>query len=76
MDVKLEVGETTQTVEVSDVAPVLQTETTQTGDTLSSAKLTSLPLKGRNFVALTLLVPGAISTNPDPLMPASALVRS
>lgn len=65
MDVKLEVGDTTQTVEISDVAPVLQTETTQTGDTLTAAKLTSMPLKGRNFVALTLLVPGAISTDPD-----------
>ncbi|MBL0157540.1 MAG: TonB-dependent receptor [Bryobacterales bacterium] len=65
VDVKLEVGDTTQTVEISDVAPVLQTETTQTGDTLTAAKLTSMPLKGRNFVALTLLVPGAISTDPD-----------
>ncbi|MBI5086641.1 MAG: TonB-dependent receptor [Acidobacteria bacterium] len=34
VDVKLEVGDTTQTVEVIDVAPVLQTETTQTGDSI------------------------------------------
>jgi hypothetical protein len=65
VDVKLEIGETTQTVEVTGVAPILQTESTQTGDTISAAKLTSLPLKGRNFVALTLMIPGAISTDPD-----------
>lgn len=65
VDVRLEIGDATQIVEVSDVAPILQTETTQTGDTLSSAKLTSIPLKGRNFVSLTLLIPGAVSPNPE-----------
>lgn len=65
VDVKLEVGDTTQVVEVKDVAPILQTETTQTGDTINTTQLTSLPLKGRNFVSLTLLVPGAISPNPE-----------
>ena len=34
VDLKLEVGETTQSVEVKDFAPVLQTESTETGDTL------------------------------------------
>lgn len=65
VDVKLELGETTQLVEVTDVAPVLQTESTQTGDTINSQKLTSLPLNGRNFVSLTLLIPGAVSPNPS-----------
>ena len=65
VDVRLEIGETTQTLEITDVAPVLQTESTQTGSTLSSAKLTNIPLNGRNFVSLTLLVPGAVSPNPS-----------
>jgi hypothetical protein len=65
VDVQLQVGDTGQTVEVKDVAPVLQTESTQTGDTLNSGKLTSLPLNGRNFVSLTLLIPGAVSPNPS-----------
>lgn len=65
VDAKLELGEATQTVEIRDVAPILQTESTQTGDTLSSNKLSSLPLKSRNFVALTLLIPGAVSPNPE-----------
>ncbi|MBA3975416.1 MAG: hypothetical protein C0504_14520 [Candidatus Solibacter sp.] len=65
VDVRLEIGEATQTVEVTGAAPILQTESTQTGDSITSAKLTALPLKGRNFVALTLLVPGSASPNPE-----------
>ncbi|MGJ5819520.1 carboxypeptidase regulatory-like domain-containing protein [Paludibaculum fermentans] len=65
VDVKMEVGDTTQTVEVKDVAPILQTESTATGDSLSASKLTALPLNGRNFASLTLLIPGAISTSPN-----------
>ena len=53
IDAKLEIGDTTQTVEVVDVGPLLQTETQATGDTLSSSKLTSIPLHGRNFASLT-----------------------
>lgn len=67
VDVKMEVGDATQSVNVEGAAPVLQTESTQTGDSLSAAKLTSLPLNGRNFAALTLMVPGAISPNPKGL---------
>lgn len=65
VDVALEVGETTQSVEIRDIAPILQTESTQTGDSLSSAKLTQIPLNGRNFASLTMLIPGAISTSPN-----------
>jgi hypothetical protein len=65
IDVKMEVGDTTQTIEVTAIAPILQTESTSTGDALSANKLTSLPLNGRNFVSLTLLMPGAVSPNPS-----------
>ncbi len=64
VDVKLELGDTTQTVEVQAIAPILQTESTATGDTITGTKLTAVPLNGRNFAALTLLIPGAISTSP------------
>ncbi|MBL8231933.1 MAG: TonB-dependent receptor [Bryobacterales bacterium] len=65
VDAKLELGDATQTVEIKDIAPILQTESTQTGDSLGSEKLTALPLNGRNFVKLTLLIPGAVSPNPE-----------
>jgi hypothetical protein len=63
VDVKLEVGRGTEILEVTDIAPTLQTESTQTGAVLSATKLTAIPLNGRNFASLSLLVPGTISTN-------------
>jgi len=65
VDIKLELGDVSQTVEVTGFAPILQTETQATGDTISSTKLTSIPLNGRNFASLTLLIPGAVSTAPN-----------
>ncbi|HWQ52188.1 MAG TPA: TonB-dependent receptor [Bryobacteraceae bacterium] len=65
MDVKMEIGQVTESVEIRDIAPVLQTESTLTGGTIGAAKLTELPLNGRNFATLTLIVPGTISTNPN-----------
>jgi hypothetical protein len=64
VDVNMEVGQVTESVEVTGIAPILQTETTQTGDIITSTQSTELPLNGRNFVSLTLLIPGAITPNP------------
>src|SRR6185312_13834263 len=63
VDVTLEIGDVTQSVEITGVAPILQTESTATGDSLTAEKLSSIPLNGRNFVSLTQLIPGAISTS-------------
>jgi hypothetical protein len=65
LNIPLEVGEVTQVLEVRDVAPILQTESTKTGDVLDAAKVTSIPLNGRNFASLTQLIPGAVTTNPS-----------
>jgi hypothetical protein len=65
VDVLLQVGAVSESVEVRDVAPVLQTETTATGQTLGSEKLQELPLNGRNIVSAMLLVPGAVQTSPN-----------
>jgi hypothetical protein len=42
VDVVLQVGEATQSVEIKDFAPILQTESTQTGDSLSSTRLSAV----------------------------------
>ena len=65
VDPKMEVGVVTESVEVRSLAPVLQTESTQTGEVLNATKMTEIPLNGRNFANLTLLAPGAVSTNPQ-----------
>ncbi len=64
VDAALQVGAVTESVEVKDFLPVLQTETTNSGQTLSSQRLSDLPLNGRNIVSAMLLVPGAVQTNP------------
>lgn len=70
-DIRLEVGQITEKVEVSASAAILQTENAQTGDIISGQQATELPLNGRNFVSLTLLVPGSISPNPNQIGSAS-----
>src|SRR5438128_11773173 len=61
----MEVGAVTESVDVTEAASVMQTETAQTGDVISSTQATALPLNGRNFISLTLLVPGAITPYPN-----------
>jgi len=74
IDVRLEVGEVSQSVEVTEVSPILQTESTATGATLTTETVSSIPLNGRNFASLTQLIPGAISTSPN-AMNTSARVQ-
>ncbi len=63
VDIQLQVGATTDSVEVSAQAAILQTESATTGDTITGKTVTEIPLKGRNFATVTLLVPGAINPN-------------
>ncbi|HEY2932085.1 MAG TPA: TonB-dependent receptor [Acidobacteriota bacterium] len=64
VDLKLEIGEISQQVNVEGVAPILQTESTVVGEVITGTTVVNLPLNGRNFQQLTLLVPGAITPNP------------
>src|SRR5947207_8377546 len=63
VDPKLEVGALSESVEVGEIAPVLQTEGTQTGEVISATELTDVPLKGGNFAIRSVLAVGNISTN-------------
>lgn len=65
VDLGLQVGAVSEIVNVTDVAPVLQTESVTVGNVISGNTTTNLPLNGRNFQALTLLVPGALTPNPN-----------
>lgn len=59
VDLALQVGEVTQEISVSSTAPLLQTETAQTGGTLNAQQVSLLPLgTNRNFQNLVLLIPG------------------
>jgi hypothetical protein len=57
-DFQLKVGDVKQQVTVSAGAPLLNTETTDLGNVIERAPIIQLPLNGRNFSQLALLVPG------------------
>jgi hypothetical protein len=65
IDVQLKVGNVNQTVEVTAVAPVLQTQTAQLSTVIDARTNTQLPLATRNYVQLTLLAPGSVHPNPQ-----------
>jgi len=59
VDAKMEVGDVTQTVEVSAaVAPALQTDSSNVGSLVNSTAVEDVPLNGRNVVRLVQLAPG------------------
>ena len=64
-DVELKVGQVSETVEVTAAAPVLKTEATQVDTVINAATNDNLPLASRNYVQLTLLAPGSVSTDPS-----------
>ena len=64
VDVAMEVGSVTESVQVTGEPPLLQTDTTIVGTTVSSNTLSNTPLLSRNFITLTLLAPGVTTTNP------------
>ncbi len=59
IDFKLEVGQLSDTIEVSAEAPLLQSETTSLGQVIATRPVSELPLNGRNFIQLIALTPGA-----------------
>lgn len=64
LDFKMAVGALTETVEVTGLSPILQTQTTTVGEVLSGTTVQSLPLNGRNTGQLALLLPGTVTYNP------------
>ncbi len=60
-DFRLQLGRVGQQVTVSGAAPLLNTESGEIGNVISQHTIEQLPLNGRNFSQLGLLVPG---TNP------------
>ena len=61
VNIQLTVGEMTQSLEVTAVAPMLQTESTIVGQTLEASTLSELPLGGqRVFSFLARLSPGVL----------------
>ncbi|HTA72057.1 MAG TPA: carboxypeptidase regulatory-like domain-containing protein [Bryobacteraceae bacterium] len=64
IDFQLQVGQVTQTLEVTSAAPILQTENAQISTVMQAAAIQSLPLETRNYNQLALLMPGTVTTSP------------
>ena len=64
LEFKMKVGQVSQTVEVTALAPILQTQDAQVGTVINNVVSENVPLLTRNSAELTLLTPGAVSTNP------------
>ncbi len=58
LNFKLAVGSASTTVDVTDAAPLVEEESSETGLVVKDRELTDLPLNGRNFTQLALLTPG------------------
>jgi hypothetical protein len=61
MDIRLQVGQTNQQVTVEASSVAVNTSSQELSHVIESARLSDLPLNGRNAADLTLLVPGAVS---------------
>ena len=64
VDATLELGEITQQVVVNDIAPLLETDSSETGQVINSEAMVGFPLNGRNPVQLAQLTVGVTTSEP------------
>lgn len=57
----LEPGGTTEEITITGQAPLVDTDSSTVGLVITEEKLRELPLNGRNFVELALIVPGSVT---------------
>jgi len=58
VDVRLEVGELSQAIDVQEAASTLETDTSNRGQVIDHNTIVDLPLNGREYADLALLAPG------------------
>jgi len=71
LDITLEVGQVSETVEVAATADLLQAETATVGTVVENKMITELPLNGRSYLGLVALAP-----NVNTLAPAAGQAGS
>ena len=64
IDVTMQAGAVSETVEVMAATPLLETATSSRALVIDQQKIVELPLNGRDYNQLALLAPGVLSTTP------------
>jgi hypothetical protein len=59
VDLRLSIGDVRQTIEVTEAAPLLQSQTAMVSSLVTNEQMIEMPLKNRTFTSLVLLGPGA-----------------
>lgn len=67
MDGKMELGATTETVEVTNATPLLQADSSSVSTLVTENAVQNIPLNGRNFINLVQVQPGVNSATPSGL---------
>lgn len=62
VDLSLQIGQVSDTVEVAASAPLLESQSSSLGAVINQQFVADLPLNGRNFVQLAILSPGVTGT--------------
>ena len=60
VDVRLEVGNVSETVQVAGTAPLVETDSSEMGEVITSRKMVELPMNTRDFAQLVSLNAGAV----------------
>ena len=64
VNITLEIGATSEKMEVTATTPLLNTETSELGQVVDQKRVSTLPLNGRNFAQLALLSAGTAPSEP------------
>src|SRR5947209_10243859 len=62
VDLTLQLGQVSETVEVAAAAPLLESQSSALGNVVTERLIADLPLNGRNFVSLAIMTPGVNGT--------------
>jgi len=75
IDLALEVGEVTEKVDVSEEAPLLESQTATVSTLVNNQQILEMPLNGRTFTSLLRLSPGAYTGSSGNLTSSPGQVR-